>query len=467
VSPDAPLLDELSQIITKETAALSQFLKARGDAPPSHRPEGVTDWTHLSPEATASRNALLAATSSLRDLILGPAEKLRWLAWDFNDQLSLTFINQYNIASLFPLDSTITLVQISKAIDVDLTNVSRMIRHAIMNRIFVEISPGVIAHTAASRILAEDKNMKDWIGLTTEDIWPASAATLTAMKLYPGSQEMTQTGFQVANNTVNVEPLFATLGKNPLKAKRFGGAMTSLISGEGYEVSHLVSGAASKIWKEVDDKEGTVVDLGGSHGAVDIILAETYTKTKYIVQELPKMLANAPEVKNPRISFMVQDFYAEQAVVGADGEFSFSTGLTNRERRDNADNRHAVYFFRWIFHNQSTKYALRILRALIPALKPGARVIINDNVLPQLGQDSMHNEKITRTMDLVMLTLLNAQERTKEDYETLFEEADKRFKLVSITREEGGIMSVVEAVWEPEATPAVEGETKDVAAAEA
>lgn len=47
-----------------------------------------------------------------------------------------------------------------------------------------------------------------------------------------------------------------------------------------------------------------------------------------------------------------------------------------------------------------------------------------------------------------MLTLLNAQERTKEDFKKLFEMADEGFKLVSITREKGCRMSVVEAIWE-------------------
>jgi hypothetical protein len=51
-------------------------------------------------------------------------------------------------------------------------------------------------------------------------------------------------------------------------------------------------------------------------------------------------------------------------------------------------------------------------------------------------------------MDLVMLSLLNAQERTKSDFAKLFQLADKRFKLVKITREKGCRMSVVEAVWE-------------------
>lgn len=48
-------------------------------------------------------------------------------------------------------------------------------RHAMTNRIFKEVKPGVVAHTAASRVLAEDKAMQDWVGFCVEDIWPVSS----------------------------------------------------------------------------------------------------------------------------------------------------------------------------------------------------------------------------------------------------------------------------------------------------
>lgn len=53
-----------------------------------------------------------------------------------------------------------------------------------------------------------------------------------------------------------------------------------------------------------------------------------------------------------------------------------------------------------------------------------------------------------RTMDLVMLTLLNAQERTEEDFRQLFEEASPGFVFKGVTRPKGCKMSIVEAVWE-------------------
>lgn len=56
----------------------------------------------------------------------------------------------------------------------DEVNVRRFLRHAMTNRIFKEVSPGVVAHTAASKVIAEDKALQDWLGFNTEDMFPVS-----------------------------------------------------------------------------------------------------------------------------------------------------------------------------------------------------------------------------------------------------------------------------------------------------
>ena len=60
----------------------------------------------------------------------------------------------------------------------------------------------------------------------------------------------------------------------------------------------------------------------------------------------------------------------------------------------------------------------------------------------------MVEERTLRTMDLVMLTLLNAQERTEADFRTLFEGVDGRFRFLGARK--AGKMSILEAVWEGE-----------------
>lgn len=121
----------------------------------------------------------------------------------------------------------------------------------------------------------------------------------------------------------------------------------------------------------------TEKQVGGSHGFVCVALAKKFPQLSFVVQDLAKTVADGPskipdEFKD-KIEFQAHDFYTEQPVKDA-----------------------AVYFFRWICHNQSDKYGTKMLQALIPALKKGARVVINDNCLPKPNTADPWDEKITR-----------------------------------------------------------------------
>lgn len=204
----------------------------------------------------------------------------------------------------------------------DPVNLARALRHAMTNQIFCEPKPGVIAHTAASRLLAEDDALQDWVGFNSDDIFPAAANVRKALKAYPDATSLTTTGFNFAFGTVEMEPMFVTFGKDPSRAKRMGGAMASLTGGEGYEVNHFVKAFDLSA---VDEQEGTFVDIGGSHGFVSVDLARKWKKTNFVVQDLPKTVQSAP---NPicednsvakRVNFEAHDFFKEQPIKGADG----------------------------------------------------------------------------------------------------------------------------------------------------
>lgn len=106
-----------------------------------------------------------------------------------------------------------------------------------------------------------------------------------------------------------------------------------------------------------------------------------------------------------------------------------------------------VYFFRQVFHALSDKYAVTALKALVPVMRPGARVVINDYILPQPGVLPQSDEKSVRTMDLLMRTVCNAREREAGDWKALFEQADVRFRWRGATKTPGKL-SFIEAVWE-------------------
>lgn len=134
--------------------------------------------------------------------------------------------------------------------------------------------------------------------------------------------------------------------------------MSAYIKGDEFSVRHVTDGYG---WESIG-AGGTVVDLGGSHGDVAFALARKFPGLHLIVQELPQVVANSKPEDGLHVQFMVHDIFEEQPVHNAD-----------------------VYLFRWILHNWPDSYCIRALRALIPALKPQARVLVVDSVMPPPG----------------------------------------------------------------------------------
>ncbi|KAI1764917.1 S-adenosyl-L-methionine-dependent methyltransferase [Hypoxylon sp. FL1150] len=420
----------LAQKISDETQKVDAYFHQQGLQTPGFDPDAPGDFPKMPEEISTSRREIIHATRELHDLMIGPKESVRWMAWDFLNTQSLQLINHYGIANMVPLDGTITIEELEAKTPLDSTTITRLLRHAMANHLFQEPTPGVVAHTAASKRLAMDDALQAWVGFNSEEVYPGSARVIDALKEHPEATSLTHAGFNVAYDTVGKEPMFVTLGKDPQRAQRMALAMSSLTGGEGYELSYLTEGCDLS---EVDARGGTLVDLGGSHGFACVAFGGKYRNMNFVVQDLPATVASAPspvcaDVQvAKRITFQAHDFFTEQSVKNAD-----------------------AFLFRWIIHNYSRPYAVQLLRNLIPALKPGARIIINDYCISPPGVEKPWDERLMRSMDMVMLTLLNAQEREERDFIQLFEQADDGFVFKGITRPQGCRMSIIEAVWKPD-----------------
>ena len=108
----------------------------------------------------------------------------------------------------------------------------------------------------------------------------------------------------------------------------------------------------------------------------------------------------------------------------------------------------SLYLFRSVLLNWPDQYVIKFLRNLIPALKPGAKVVINEGVLPRPGELTPWDEKIIRSLDLCMMTMFNSKERTVEEWERLFRTADGRFRFLGATRPRESLLWIIEAEWE-------------------
>lgn len=108
--------------------------------------------------------------------------------------------------------------------------------------------------------------------------------------------------------------------------------------------------------------EAQVVDVGGAKGHFALALADRYKNLHVVVQDMANVVENA-DAGDPddRVRFMAHDLMDRQTVHGD------------------------AFFFRWVFHNWSDQYCIRILRAQIPALKPNARLIVQEAIMPEPG----------------------------------------------------------------------------------
>ncbi|KAK5996560.1 Chlorophenol O-methyltransferase [Cladobotryum mycophilum] len=422
-------LTTLSGAIDEKTRFLTDTLRAKGLEAPSFHAGGLSDFPLLdNEEANRARREIVALTKELHDLVLGPRESLKNLAWDTVSYIPLQAICEFKIAEAVPTARCISYEDLSVEVRrlagtaVLPSDLRRLLRLAMANNIFQEPKAGFVAHNRTSLLLLEDESLASWVGMYTTDLLSPVASTVAAMRKWPESQEANQTGVNIAFN--HKSPFFDHLQADAARAKRYDLAMRAQGSREAYNVSHTVRGYP---WASLG--KGTVVDMGGNEGFVSVTIAEAFPYLSFDVQDLPgmrmpAMMTQIPKHLTNRIKLTSHDFFTKQPV--------------------SAD----AYLFRHIFHAFSDKYAINILRALVPALKPGARIIINDIVLPAPGEFSRAEEKSIRTMDVLMKTVCNAGEREVADWMNLFEQADKRFRWKGAWKTSGKLW-FIESVWEP------------------
>jgi chemotaxis methyl-accepting protein methylase len=92
-----------------------------------------------------------------------------------------------------------------------------------------------------------------------------------------------------------------------------------------------------------------------------------------VVQDLHTEGNEIPEHLKERITFQDHDMLTPQPVKDAD-----------------------VYFWRAVLHNHPDAVVLKSLQSLIPALKPGAKIIIQDFGLTEPGEGRLADESYER-----------------------------------------------------------------------
>ncbi|GAP91479.2 putative sterigmatocystin 8-O-methyltransferase [Rosellinia necatrix] len=378
---DVPRIVHLADTISSSVARIREVLSAKGIPPPSFDEDASFN---VPAEVANEHDAVLDATAELHDLLLEPLSLIHRHA-GHNNAVCLQAIAEFKIADLVPLNGQIKFCDIASQTPMTEDMTARLLRHAMIMRVFREPEPGMVAHTTASRTLSHSA-ANDWLRSGTREMWPAATKMVDALKKWPKSQELNQTvsphnssndtasthasyqGFALSNGgSTTIYDIFA---KDAERASQWVRGMEIFTQRPQFSLSYVTE---HYDWKGLGRAQ--VVDMGGSQGHVSLALARRFDNLSMVVQNIEGNAGNAtaPEELRERVTFMTHDLFAPQPVQGAE-----------------------VYFSRWILHTWSDKYCILILRALIPALKNGARIIIQDTLMPKPGTMALWKEKNLR-----------------------------------------------------------------------
>lgn len=114
-----------------------------------------------------------------------------------------------------------------------------------------------------------------------------------------------------------------------------------------------------------------------------------------------------------------------------------------------------IYVLKMILHDWPQEECVRILRGLIPALRPGAKVILIEYIGGEGEGEGRDQTEVPRSLkqygtatDLRLMAIFNGKERPISAWKAIFQAADERFKVTDVKEVPHGFFGVIEAVWE-------------------
>ncbi|KAF2871951.1 methyltransferase B [Massariosphaeria phaeospora] len=217
--------------------------------------------------------------------------------------------------------------------------------------------------------------------------------------------------FQRALNT-DLTP-FEWLKQNPAQMKSLGHTMALQRDGHwtgSYPVEKEVGSFSPAT------ESALLVDIGGGFGQQSVVFKMAFPSLpgRIVVQDIPETLSRAPTVDG--VSFESYDFFTTQPITNA-----------------------KFYYLRHILHDWTDEDSVRILKAIVPAMGPDSRVVIDEVVLPDENVPWQ-----AAFMDLTMMMTLGGMERTRDEYESLLDQAG--LKIVDVHRYDAKMQGVVLAV---------------------
>ena len=185
-------IKELASLILKNATIYETYFMSHGLPAPSFEADAFPE-APLPAEVVAARETILEASTELQELVRGPVGIVRNTATyvsrvygkgrhpvaDRGCQhahlAGIQAIYRYGIATSVPATGDISYTDLSKACGLNEADLKRLVRYAMTCHIFLEPRKGFVAHSGASKALAEVSVLREWVGMVCDELWPTAA----------------------------------------------------------------------------------------------------------------------------------------------------------------------------------------------------------------------------------------------------------------------------------------------------
>lgn len=323
-----------------------------------------------------------------------PVSTLLQIAGGYCLSRCLHVVADLGVADVLDEGTSQPAADLAKAVGAHPDALGRVLRLLSAHGIF-ESHSDAFGHSPASLLLRTDhpQSMRSFARMMGLPItWAA----------YGSLEHAVRTGLPAADK---VQPggFWAYFATHPHASSIFNGAMAAKAHGQvaGVLASYDFSGF------------GRIGDIGGGRGHLLRSVLDSAPKAKGVLFDLPHVLEEAAGLVSERLTLQAGDFFKDALPV--------------------CD----AYLVMEIIHDWADREAVAILKAIRRAAPPHAKLLVIETIVPD--DPGPHWSK---ALDIHMLTLVGGLQRTRQEYEALFDSAGFSFEREIDT---GADISILEA----------------------
>jgi hypothetical protein len=270
--------------------------------------------------------------------------------------------------------------ELAAAVGADAGALGRVLRLLAAHGVF-EASGDKFRHSPASRMLRADhlQSMRDYVRLfAMPPFWGAV-----------GEMEHSVRTGTLAGDRVTPGGLWAYFAQHPEASAIFNSTMVAKAQ------MHIAAVLAAYDFS----KFKMIGDIGGGRGHLLMAVLERAPQAEGVLFDLPHVVADKEGAVSPRLKRQAGDFF--------------------KDRLPACD----AYLVMEVIHDWSDEHAAAILKGIRKAAPPHARLLLIEEMVRE-GPDGLW----VKMLDLYMLTLIGGKQRTRQEYEALFDAAGFRFE---------------------------------------